>query len=422
MQLSLRAGSPVLARDAGIPPAMPWRGACAAGVLLIVSSYASAVRAETGVAAGTTLYKESGGPLHMTVIVPSAVATVDLGQPATLRVGWTADVVSGASVAVVDAPAANIDAISSASVVDTRHAFSGGLTLRDGLASVDLGYSHAFERDYLSNSFSATARTELFERNTGLEISYARAFDQVCDLAGTFDPVMKPRMDSSTGCFSSGKGRTDRDLALHSLQGGWTQAWTPRLTTQLTLNAQVLHGFQSNPYRAVRIGKTAAQEYEPSDRARYALGLGARYWIAPLNSALSLEGRVYRDTWGIVSLAGDFAYDQTLGGAFRLRARGRYYTQNGATFYSDDYVFEPRGRYFTGDRELSPMRSVLVGLQVIWNAAPNDQGKALGFLAGFQFTLKLDLLKTYFDHFHYDRAEVPNTLAQIAALEARTVF
>ena len=399
---------------------MAWRVAC--GLLLVTSSIERGARADTGVAAGTTVFQETGGPLHMTVIVPSATASVDLGQPVTLHVGWTADVISGASVAVVDAPASNVDAISSASVVDTRHAFSGGLTLRDGTASVDLGYSHAFERDYLSNSFSAKARTELFERNTGLEISYARAFDEVCDLAGTFDPVMKPRMDSSSGCFSSGKGRTDRDLTLHALQGGWTQAWTPRFSTQLTLNAQVLHGFQSNPYRAVRIGKTAAQEYEPPDRARYPLGLGARYWIAPLAGALSIEGRVYRDTWGIVSLAGDLAYDQTLGGAFRLRARGRYYTQNGATFYSDDYVLDPRGRYFTGDRELSPMRSMLVGLQLIWSAPPDDKGTVFGLLSGFQFTLKLDLLKTYFDQFHYDRAEVPNTLAEIAALEVRTLF
>jgi hypothetical protein len=381
------------------------------------------VHADNTVSAGATLFQESGGPLHMTVIVPSAVASVDLGQPATVRVGWSADIVSGASVAVVDAPAANLDAISSASVVDTRHAFSGGVTLRDGTASIDLGYSHAFESDYLSNSFVATARTELFERNTGLEISYARSFDQVCDLAGTFDPVMKPRLDSSTGCFSSDdKARTDRDLTIHALQGGWTQAWTPRLSTQLTLNAQVLHGFQSNPYRAVRIGKTAAQEYEPHDRARYALGLGIRYWIAPLASALSAEARAYRDTWGIVSLTGEMAYDQTLGGAFRLRARGRYYTQSGATFYSDDYIFEPRGRYFTGDRELSPMRSVLLGMQVIWSPPPNESGAVFGFLSGFQFTLKFDVLKTFFDRFHYDRAEVPNTLAQIASVEVRTLF
>jgi hypothetical protein len=386
--------------------------------------FALEARADNSLSAGATYFSESGGPLHMNVIVPAAAASVDLGEPVSLRVGWSADIVSGASVAVVDAPAANVDAISSATVVDTRHAFSGALTLRDHNSSVELGFSHAFEHDYLSNRVSAAARTELFDRNTGFEISYARSFDQVCDVAGSFDPVMKPRLDSSKGCFSdSAKDRTDRDLAVHNLQGAWTQAWAPQLTTQLTLTAQVLHGFQSNPYRAVRIGQTAAQEFEPPDRARYALAAGARYWIAPLSSALGGEARVYRDTWGIASISGELSYDQSVIGSFRVRARGRYYTQTAASFYSDDYVLAPRGRYFTGDRELSPMQSMLLGLAFLWSAPADDTtGRVLGFLSGFQLTVKGDLLKTFFDDFHYDRAAVPNTLAVIGTLELRAVF
>jgi hypothetical protein len=384
-------------------------------------SFVTATKAEDSVSAGTSVFHEAGGPLHMNVIIPSASAKVDLGQAATLHVGWTADIVSGASVAVVDAPAAKVDAITSASVIDTRHAFTGGLMLRDGIASVDVSYSHAFEHDYLSNSIAASARTELFDRDSALEISYARAFDEVCDVAGSFDPVLKPRLETSQGCFSS-KDRGTRDLAIHTMQTGWSQAWTPKLTTQLNVIAQVLHGFQSNPYRAVRIGKTAAQEYEPLDRARYALAANARYWIASLSSAVSADARAYRDTWGIVSLTGEVAYDQTLWGALRLRARARYYTQGDADFYSDDYVRNPRGRYFTGDRELSRMRSVVFGLQGIWNAPSDDAGHVLGFLSGFQLTLKGDILKTFFDDFHYDRAAVPNTLAQILTLELRATF
>jgi hypothetical protein len=385
-------------------------------------SWVASAHADATLTAGSSVFHEAGGPLHMTVISPSAAASVDLGQPATVHVGWTADIVSGASVAVVDAPAANVDAISTASVVDTRHAFSGGVTVRDGTASVDLSYAHAFEHDYLSNSFAVSARTELFDRNTGLEISYARAFDEVCDVAGTFDPVLKPRLDSSHGCFGSDKTKTRRDLAIHTLQGGFTQAWTPVLSTQLTVLAQVLHGFQSNPYRAVRIGKTAAQEYEPLDRARYALGLGTRYWIAALSSALGAQARVYRDTWGIVSLAGELSYDQSLWAAFRLRVNGRYYTQTGASFYSDDYVLQPQGRYFTGDRELSPMRTALVGAALTWSAPPNSNGEVWGFLASFQVILKGDVLKSFFDDFHYDRAPVPNTLGEVISLEARAAF
>jgi hypothetical protein len=386
--------------------------ACAPGTL----------RADGDVDVGSTFFHEWGGPLHMSVLMPGAEASVDLAEPVTLGVSWNADIISGASVAVVDAPASEVDAISAATVTDARHEFGGQVTLRDGTATLDVGYRHAFEHDYLSDGFSVAARTELFERNTGLSISYARSFDRVCDLPGTFEPTMKPRLDSSAGCFEDATTRAERDLAVHTWQGGWTQAWTPILTTQLTASAQLLHGFQSNPYRAVRIGKTSAQEHHPSDRARYALGAGLRLWVAPLSGALQAEARIYRDTWDIASLSAELAYEQTVLGSLRLRARGRYYTQTAAAFYSDDYVLDPRGQYFTGDRELSPMQSALLGVQVSWSALPNDRGEVLGFLSGFQLVLKGDGLKTFFDDFHYDRAEVPNTLALIVSLEARATF
>lgn len=387
-----------------------------------VLACAQRARADANVSAGASLFRETGGPLKMNVIIPSASANVDIGRPVNVHVGWTADVVSGASVAVVDAPAANVDAISTATVVDTRHAFNGGLTLRDANGSVDVSYAHAFEHDYRSNSFAVAARTELFEHNTAIELSYARAFDMVCDIAGTFDPVMKPRMESSKGCFSDSKTHSERALAIHTLQASVSQAFTPLLTTQFGVLAQLLHGFQSNPYRAVRIGKTAAQESEPFDRARYALSAALRYWLVPLNAALGGEARVYRDTWGITALSGELSYDQRLFGEFRLRVRGRYYSQGSATFYSDDYILAPRGRYFTGDRELSTMQSMLLGLALRWTATPDDAGNVLGLLSNFSLVLKGDILKTFFDDFHYDRAEVPNTFAQVLSLELRAGF
>jgi hypothetical protein len=401
---------------------MQLRIALAALLGLSLALVSHAVRADPKLGIGTTYFHEAGGPLHMDVLMPAAEGSVDLGEAVTLGVNYNADIVSGASVAVVDAPAANVDAISSASVHDARHEFSGQLTLRDGIATVDLGYSHAFEHDYISNAFSAAARAELFDRNTVLSISYGRGFDEVCDVAGTFDPVMKPRLDSSTGCFDDKNKRTERALAIHTWQAGWTQNRTPLLTMQLTATGQLLHGFQSNPYRAVRIGKTAAQEFHPRDRARYAIGAGLRFWVVPLNGALHAESRLYRDTWDIVSWSAEFGYEQSIPGSLRFRVRGRYYSQTAAAFYSDDYVLAPKGRYFTGDRELSDMQSALLGGQLTWSAVPNANGQVFGFLSGFDAGLKGDVLKTWFDHFHYDRADVPNTLALVGGIEAHATF
>jgi hypothetical protein len=394
---------------------------CALAALLALVCLPRAL-AQGSVAAGASLFREQGGPLNMNVIMPSVNAAVDVAEPLQLRVGWMADIVSGASVAVVDAPADRVDAITTATVHDTRHQLSGGLTLRDRQGSVDLAYSHAFENDYRSDNFAVTARTDLWDRNSGFELSYARAFDRVCDVAGSFEPVDKPRLDSSKGCFSDDNTRSTRDLTIHTLQAGFTQVWTPVFTTRIGVLAQLLHGFQVNPYRAVRIGKTAAQEHAPNERARYALSASGRYWLAPLSAALGFEARAYRDSWGITSFSGELSYDQKVFGDVRLRLRLRYYAQGAATFFSDDYMLAPKGRYFTGDRELSAMRSALFGVAVRWQLPTDESGRLLGFLSSFALALKGDLLRSFFDEFHYDRAEVPNTLAQLLSLELRATM
>jgi hypothetical protein len=191
---------------------------------------------------------------------------------------------------------------------------------------------------------------------------------------------------------------------------------------QGTLSAQLLDGFQSNPYRAVRIGRTAAQEHHPDDRARYALGIGARLWIEPLSGALQPELRAYRDTWGVRSLTADVGYEQRLVAGLRMRGHARYYLQSSADFYSDDYVLAPRGQYFTGDRELSRMRSLMLGAALRWSPPPGDDGEVFGFLERFTLVMDADVLQSWFPEFHYDRVKVPNDLALLGTLSIELVF
>ncbi|MBC7170954.1 MAG: DUF3570 domain-containing protein [Polyangiaceae bacterium] len=285
---------------------------------------------------------------------------------------------------------------------------------------LDVGYTYGRESDYISHGFQLAGRAELFERNTVLELGYARGFDRVCSLSqpDAQEAVDRQRLPSSDGCFVS-DDRESLDLALHTFRGAWTQAWTPRLSSQVTLTSQVLHGFQSNPYRAVWLGRAAAQEHHPEDRVRYAAGLALRIWLAPLRAALQPSARVYRDTWDVASITAELAYEQTIPAGLRLRARARYYRQRGAAFYSDDYAFEPAGQYFTGDRELSPMSSWIVGGRAEWNVPPGDDGE-LGFLSALAVVGKADYLMFTFDEFHYGRVPVPNDAALLftASLEA----
>lgn len=387
--------------------------------LLALLSMAGRAAAQTDseVSLAGTLFYETGGPLNMTVITPSARARIVPIEELRFNLGWDADVVSGASVAIVDAPSTSPDVISTATQLDDfRNVFTGGAEIASDFGSIRAGYAYGFENDYRSHSFTLGARAELFERNTTFDLSYGRGWDSVCDV---FQPeareaVDRRRLSGSGGCFSSDTDFTARDLSLQTFQGSWTQMWAPVFTTQLTVTAQLLEGFQSNPYRAVWLGRSAAQEHHPDNRARYAASLGARIWIQELSSALQLSGRAYRDTWDVMSVTAELAWELVVDGAFRVRARGRYYTQTGAAFYSDDYALQPMGAYFTGDRELSPMSTILTGATISY-ALTGDQ-PVFGFLSEFDIQLRAEWLHSEFPEFHYGEASVPNNNALIATL------
>ncbi len=396
--------------------------------LVAIAAVASGVRADAGqVDAYTTLFYEgfNDSPLNMLVITPRANLRIDPIEELSLNASWEADVVSGASVAVVDAPSAEIDAITSAThLEDFRNVFTGGLQLRSDVGVLRGSYSYGFENDYRSHSFTLGARTDLFERNTTFDLSYARGFDQVCDRFQPRDQeaVEAQRLDSAVGCFSDAPDRIARDIDLQTFQGSWTQAWAPVFVTQLSVTGQLVDGFQSNPYRAVWLGRSAAQEHHPDNRFRYAAALSARLWIEPMNGALHASARVYRDNWDVRSITAELAYEQVIDGGLRLRLRGRYYRQGAAAFYSDNYALMPRGQYFTGDRELADMETIMAGLQLVWTLTPGTEGASLGFLQSFRLVVKADYMHHEFPSFHYAGASVPNNNSIVATLGLEMVF
>ncbi|MFK7990376.1 MAG: DUF3570 domain-containing protein [Sandaracinaceae bacterium] len=374
----------------------------------------------------TTGFYEFGGPLNMLVITPRAGLRVDPVEELTLNLSYEADVVSGASVAVVDAPAAEIDAISSATQLDDfRSVISGGMALRSDYGTLTGSYSYGFESDYRSHSFTLGASTDLFERNTTFAVSYGRGFDQVCDLnqPRNQEAVERRRLDVSDGCFDEDdEDRTARDIDLQTFQGSWTQAWAPIFVTQLTVTGQLVDGFQSNPYRAVWLGRSAAQENHPENRFRYAARLAARLWVEPLSGAIHASARVYRDNWDVRSVTAELAYEQSIDGAIRVRLRGRYYRQGAAAFFSDDYGFMPRGQYFTGDRELGEMESFMAGAQLVWTVSGGAEGASLGPFSTFRLLLKADFLHHEFPGFRYGRVAVPNRETIIGTLGIDLAF
>ncbi|MEO6420016.1 MAG: DUF3570 domain-containing protein [Polyangiaceae bacterium] len=381
-----------------------------------------------------TLYHEAPFRSKMTVYSPATNLRVSPSDWLDVRAGWEADVVSGASVAVKAGPAyqathPGADVVTAASVHDFRNVANGGFTLKKDAVQLTSGYSYSTENDYKSHNMNVGAKTELFEHNTQLEINYARNFDKVCDRvqAANDTPARFRALEDSDGCFAGTLERTRHSIGVDSFQGSWSQAWTPVFMTQLVYTAQITNGFQSNPYRSVILAEgLKAQEHEPDNRARQALALRANYFIRPWRAALRLGVRGYYDTWGIKSGTGDVELEKYFGESFRLQGRGRVYRQSGAVFWSDDYSggdrpLGPRGQYWTGDRELSPMTSVLVGLKAAYAISPS-KGRILGMMTNLKFSASADMIQFDYDEYTLGGSTISSARAFIFGLSLSAIF
>ncbi|WP_394839109.1 DUF3570 domain-containing protein [Pendulispora rubella] len=410
--------------------------ATSAPVFLALFAVATAARADGILQFDTshTLYHEAPTRSNMTVYTPSVDLRASPFSFLDVRGGWEADVVSGASVAVKAGPTyqathAGADVISSASVNDVRNVAKGGFTIKHDAVSLSPGYTYSTEKDYKSHAIDIAAKTELFEHNTQLEFSYAHDFDRVCDrVQGLNDAPSRYRaLENSTGCFGSDPLRTTRDIDRDGFQASWSQAWTRIFATQLVYSAEILHGFLSNPYRSVILGEgLKAQEHHPENRGREALTLRANVYLKPLRSALRLKTRGYWDTWDVKSLTVEAEFERYFGEALRVELRGRYYRQSGALFFSDDYTggdspLGPKGQYFTGDRELSPFSSMLLGLRATYTFLSN-RGRVLGFMQSLKLGLGGNAIQFDYDGYTLGGAAVGNARAYIANFSASAVF
>jgi len=388
-----------------------------------------------------TFYHEAPTRSNMTVYTPGVSAQATPSEWITVRGGYEADIVSGASVATKAGKAyqsvnPGADVITTASVRDLRHSPTGGLTLRKGDVAYTAQYTFGAENDYRSHNIFIGAKTDAYGHNTQLEISYARNFDLVCDrVQATSDTAPRFRaLENSTGCFANTDPlRTRHALAIDGFQASWTQAWTSVFATQLAYTAQLLDGFQSNPYRSVIVAQgLKAQEHHPDQRARQALAFRMNFYLRPIKVAFRLTGRLYRDTWDVTSGTGELEAERYLFENFRVTARGRFYKQSGALFWSDDYTggdlpLGPKGQYFTGDRELSPFWSLGLGIRAAYTIRPEpkfDGGRPrlLGFLESAKVGASFDILQFSYDEYTLAGRPIENARAYIVGLTAGALF
>ncbi|HEY6078327.1 MAG TPA: DUF3570 domain-containing protein [Polyangiaceae bacterium] len=379
-----------------------------------------------------SVFWEPSGTSHLLVINPSAELSVTPTEWLDVHAGYEADIVSGATESLKGGRLSTVDIVSSATdFKDTRQQFSGGFGLQRDGTKLSATYTYGRESDYRSNAIAVQAGTTFLQKNTELTLAYGRGFDQVCTtaFADSDGASVKQPLDSSKGCFKNGDNRKAREVDLDNFQTGWTQTWTPELATQLVLYGALQHGFLENPYRAVVIAPAGDQALEnhPDNRTRLAAGLRAKYYVRSLTTAFSAGARIYRDTWDILGQTYELEAERYLSPELRLLAHARYYRQTEAAFWSDDYTGGepedgPRGQYWTGDRELSPLWSYMLGGRLLYRKEADPQHRLLSVMLGFEASLSFDLMKTALEEFTWGGVEPSDTLGMFGSLGLRGEF
>jgi len=400
-----------LSRERRLPPAAG-RGTLArcdalAGAALALTALAATALAATPARAddraevSTSLFaeKRDGGKGGLLVVHPQADLGVDLGRFVTLDASYAADAVSGATSVIYQA-----DAISSATTFsDIRHEGTLGVGFHGRRSRITLSSTLGTERDYLSRQFGGSAAIDLPGRNTTVALAYSHSFDLVCDKDnGTLSPAEAKALtgadpcDKSSGLFGKDRpGMTRwRGLSIDTAQATLTQNLSPTLNLQVAAFGQVLEGFQANPYRRVRIGANSPQEHVPSTRDRWSLSARLNRYLPSLHSAVHFDARFYDDTWGVIGGDVELGYSQYLAKTLLLKLRARIYQQSAATFFKDAFYYQTEstaGAYFTGDRELSPVRNAIIGAKLTLITLGGDH-PVWGLFDKLQLNAKADAL------------------------------
>ena len=361
----------------------------------------SIARADDRAEVSTSVFEEKrrGNLGGLTVVHPEASVGADIGEHVMLDFGYAADAVSGATATVY-----RVDAVSSATKFsDTRHEGTASLGFKGRRSSLTFSSTFGTERDYLSRQIGGAASIDLPGRNTTVALAYSHSWDLVCDKDnGMASPLDRKALTGADPCEKTGvidgkdtPGMTVwRDLTIDTAQVTITQNVTPTLNLQLAGYGQVLDGFQSNPYRRVRVGPNEPQEHIPDERARWSMTARVNRYLPKTHGALHVGARFYDDTWGVVG--GDFevAYSQYFGNSLLMRFHARIYQQSAAKFFKDAFFYETEstaGEYFTGDRELSPVRNAMIGAKLTLITLKGDK-PVWHLFDKLQLNLKGDIL------------------------------
>ncbi|MEW6683149.1 MAG: DUF3570 domain-containing protein [Nitrospirota bacterium] len=311
----------------------------AGSVLLLAGVLGSAEAVEPpqdDTAVGYNLYNGGG----IMVQGPAMIVKKELLNRMSVKAGARIDLVSSAS----------IDVVTQASPYKERRTeYTVGTDVLHSDVLTGITYTTSHESDYTSNTIAVAMAHDLFEKNTTLNLRFARSWDTV---EKNGDPSF---------------GQEDANRTIYS--AGVTQSLSPRWLVQVNYEGTADSGFLNNPYRSVILdsGGLAPENY-PDSRTGHAWVLRTGFGFVPdsagelsigQRSSVKFDYRYYQDTFAVASHTGQVEYQRYVRNEWLLGSFYRYYRQGQASFYGDRVPSTQI--YRARDKELSRFSDQWIG-------------------------------------------------------------
>ncbi|MGD8862058.1 MAG: DUF3570 domain-containing protein [Myxococcales bacterium] len=334
-----------------------------------------------------------------TVITPRARVDVPVGEDTSVGLVYMVDVWTSASVDIRTSASRRISGsdFGARRVTEQRDEIDVGLG--HDLHGVRLTgeYRYSTEPDYESHGGAVGAEIDLANKSALLAVTARANFDRV-GRAGA--PDFQRPVDVLGGRVA------------------FTQILDPQTLVQGIYELASADGYLSSPYRYVGVGTDdstcrvdgdddellyCVPENNPEGRLSHALALRGR---RALGGALSVGAgyRFYVDDWELSSHTVQVDLAWALLQDSLLTLRYRFYTQGEAYFFERAYLEERDDGLYTRDKELSPLDSHRVGLDLERRFELGGSGERLKVVLGLGGT-----------HYTYDDYAL---LDSVTALEA----
>jgi hypothetical protein len=267
--------------------------------------------------------------------------------------------------------AASIDVITSASPYNEQRTEVGlGFDWLYADALMGLTYSHSDESDYQSDTYGINVAQEVFGGMTTVGMGYYHGDDVVQRVDTDFEDSI------------------DRD----GFRIGVSQVLTPTVIAGLDYEAVLEEGYLNNPYRTARVLGAQVPELYPRTRTSQTLAASGS---ASINRKMALRGRYrfFTDTWDIRSHTFEAGSSHYITPRWMADINVRYYTQDGASFYSDN--FDQEYNHMARDKELSTFKSWSAGGRLTWDL----RDRLPPVFRHSSFTFSYDYIKFNYDDF-----------------------